>query len=55
MPATHNLDDLKAQHARLETELEQQNSRPHPDDQVIADLKRQKLKIKDEIAEMTRH
>jgi hypothetical protein len=55
MPTTHNLEDLKAQHARLEHELEQQNSRPHPDDQTIADLKRQKLKIKDEIAEMTRH
>lgn len=55
MPATINLEDLKAKHAALENELERQNSRPHPDDQVIADLKRQKLKIKDEIAQMTRH
>lgn len=55
MPTTHNLDDLKAQHAELENELAKQNSRPHPDDQQIADLKRKKLKIKDEIAEMTRH
>ncbi|MBM3548597.1 MAG: DUF465 domain-containing protein [Alphaproteobacteria bacterium] len=55
MPTTHNIDDLKAKHADLEHELEAENSRPHPDDQRIADLKRKKLKVKDEIAEMTRH
>jgi hypothetical protein len=55
MTATHSLDDLKAKHAALEHALEAENQRPHPDDAVIADLKRQKLKIKDQIAEMTRH
>jgi hypothetical protein len=51
----HNLDSLKAKHAALEHAIEEENNRPHPDDTVITDLKRQKLKIKDQIAEMTRH
>jgi hypothetical protein len=55
MATTHSLDNLKAKHAQLENALEQENHRPHPDDVLIADLKRQKLKIKDQIAEMTRH
>lgn len=55
MPTTHSIDDLKAKHADLEHQLEAENARPHPDDQVIADLKRKKLKVKDEIADMTRH
>ncbi len=55
MPTTHSLDDLKAKHASLEHQLEEQTARPHPDDTVITDLKRQKLKVKDQIAEITRH
>ena len=56
MPTTHSsLEDLKAMHASLETKLEQEHNRPHPDDTVITDLKRQKLKVKDQIAEITRH
>ncbi|MSP50554.1 MAG: DUF465 domain-containing protein [Alphaproteobacteria bacterium] len=55
MAGMHSLDHLKAKHADLEHELETENRRPHPDDQLIADLKRQKLKVKDEIAEITRH
>lgn len=41
---------LEAQHAQLEKDLEQENNRPHPDPVVIAELKKQKLKIKDELA-----
>lgn len=56
MPTTHtSLEDLKAKHASLEHELEQENNRPHPDEVLITDLKRQKLKVKDQIAEITRH
>ena len=51
----HNLDSLKAKHAALEHAIQEENNRPHPDDNLITDLKRQKLKIKDQIAEMTRH
>ncbi|MBM3535637.1 MAG: DUF465 domain-containing protein [Alphaproteobacteria bacterium] len=55
MPTTHSIDDLKAKHADLEHQIEAENARPHPDDRVIADLKRKKLKIKDEMAEIARH
>ena len=55
MASLQSLNDLKAEHADLEHRLEEENGRPHPDDRVIADLKRKKLKLKDEIAEITRH
>ena len=41
---------LKAQHAELEEALALEINRPHPDDSVVADIKKQKLRIKDEIA-----
>ncbi|MGO1118475.1 YdcH family protein [Rhodovibrionaceae bacterium A322] len=44
---------LQKKHASLDTALEQENLRPHPDDMVIHDLKREKLKIKDEIATLS--
>ena len=34
----------------MKHEIEEENQRPHPDDFRIAELKRQKLRIKDEIA-----
>ena len=40
-------------HAEPETELDDQNSRPIPDTEAIADLKRQKLAIKDELAKLS--
>ena len=43
------IEKLKADHAGLEQEIEDELSRPYPDDQHIADLKRQKLRIKDEL------
>ena len=46
---------MKAKHAALENAIREENNRPHPDDTKIHDLKRQKLKIKDEIALINRH
>ena len=43
---------LKSKHHKLEVELENENSRPHPDDVHIAELKKEKLRIKDELASM---
>ena len=37
----------------LETAIEQENSRPLPDDVAIVDLKKQKLRIKDELASLS--
>jgi hypothetical protein len=40
---------LRERHATLEHEIDQENSRPHPNHERIASLKRQKLRIKDEM------
>ncbi|NQV44558.1 MAG: DUF465 domain-containing protein [Rhodospirillales bacterium] len=53
-----NLDDqietLKSKHQALETAIDRENNRPQPDDGAIADLKKRKLRIKDEL-EQIRH
>jgi len=41
---------LKTKHAELDAAIVEENARPHPDDVEIAQLKKQKLAIKDEIA-----
>lgn len=45
---TH-LASLQQKHGSLEDELHAEMTRPSMQDQVIADLKRRKLRIKDEI------
>ncbi len=47
-----NVDTLKAKHNALEKSINTENSRPNPDDLIISDLKKQKLRIKDQIADM---
>lgn len=44
---------LRQKHEALEAAIEEMNSRPHPDDVHIHDLKKQKLQIKDEIARLS--
>ena len=51
MSVDNNLTTLKARHTELEQALEVENSRPHPDQVVVAKLKKQKLRIKDEMAQ----
>ena len=46
------VDTLKSKHHALEEAIETENNRPHPDDIEIASLKKQKLRIKDELAAM---
>ncbi|HLI13541.1 MAG TPA: YdcH family protein [Alphaproteobacteria bacterium] len=55
MNIEERIDALKARHAALEDAIQQETCRPLPDTGRIHDLKRQKLRIKDEIAEMSRH
>lgn len=55
MNVTERIEALKARHAALDNAIQEENTRPHPDDTRIHDLKRQKLKIKDEIAYMGKH
>lgn len=52
---SERIDVLKAKHAALENAIQDEANRPLPDEIKIHDLKRQKLKIKDEIAQMSHH
>lgn len=49
MSLQDRISALRERHANLETQIDEENSRPHPDDWRITELKRQKLRIKDEI------
>ena len=49
MSENPKIESLRAQHAALEAQLDKESSRPHPDDCSISELKREKLRIKDEI------
>lgn len=49
---TH-LDHLNEKHAELENKINEESHRPAPDSLRIMDLKREKLKIKEEIERFT--
>jgi hypothetical protein len=49
MSLQDRLESLRARHASLEQAIFQENTRPLPNTDAITDLKRQKLRIKDEI------
>ena len=55
MIAEPHLESLKIKHADLDAKIADEERRPHPDDDVIHDLKKQKLRIKDELAGLQRH
>ena len=55
MSLDEKIDALKSKHQALEAAIEEENSRPHPDDIEIASLKKQKLRIKDELASISSH
>lgn len=47
-----HLSSLAEKHRRLEQAIEEENSRPHPDDIRLHALKREKLRLKDEMARL---
>ncbi len=49
MQSAH-LSALEAKHATLDSKIAEEEGRPNPDGTVIADLKKRKLKLKEEIA-----
>jgi hypothetical protein len=53
MPKSDRVRSLEAKHAKLERELHHEEARPAPSAPVVASLKREKLKIKDELARMS--
>ena len=52
MSADARVESLQQMHHDLEEAIKEENLRPKPDASVLSDLKRQKLRIKDEIAEL---
>ena len=52
MSVDEHITTLKARHTELEQALAAANSRPHPDQVRVAKLKKQKLRIKDEMAQL---
>jgi len=49
-----HLESLKIKHADLDAQIADEERRPHPDDDIIHYLKKQKLRIKDELAQLQR-
>lgn len=47
--ANAHLEALSARHARLESQIVAEHSRPQPDSALIARLKREKLRLKEEM------
>lgn len=52
MSLQDRIESLRARHRNLEEAIDQEISRPMPNDETLADLKRQKLRIKDEIFQL---
>ena len=55
MSQLDRIEALREKHASLERALDEEAHRPLPDQSAIYDLKRQKLRIKDEIYELERN
>lgn len=46
------IESLRSKHTALDTALQEEGRRPIPNPTVVSDLKRQKLRLKDEIERM---
>jgi len=55
MTADERLASLRNKHAAIESAIDEEEHRPHPDDLRIVELKREKLRIKDQIAGHLNH
>lgn len=47
----NHMSALRIKHADLETKLEREETRPMPDGELILNLKKQKLQLKDAMAQ----
>jgi hypothetical protein len=52
MSVFDRIESLRSQHALLEEAIREETHRPHPDELRIHELKREKLRLKDEISSM---
>jgi len=53
MSLQDRIEALKSKHHSLEEAIENENARPRPDEAEIMKLKKQKLQIKDELANLS--
>lgn len=53
MSTVDQIESLKEKHQSLEQAIAQENLRPHPDDDAICNLKKQKLLLKDQILRLS--
>jgi hypothetical protein len=54
MSLQDHIGTLRARHSALESDLAIEDHYPHPNEEVIGRLKREKLRLKDEIAALDR-
>ena len=54
MSVQDRVEALREKHASLERAIEEESHRPFPNQDAITDLKRQKLRLKDEIFQLER-
>ena len=47
---TVQVEELESKHAALHALIEEEEHRPHPDDDLLHRLKKEKLRLKDELA-----
>ena len=52
MSVQDRIEALREKHASLERALDEEIHRPLPDQDAVHDLKRQKLRIKDELSQL---
>lgn len=52
MTSEDRIESLRAKHQALETELKNETQRPNPDPAIVSKIKKEKLRIKDEIARL---
>ncbi len=55
MSVLDHIEELREKHALLERAIDEEVHRPLPNHDAITDLKRQKLRIKDEIVQLEQH
>lgn len=55
MALENRIDSLKSRHGKLETALDMEKARPYPNEVEIHTLKKEKLRIKDELKNLTHH
>lgn len=52
MSLHEHVDSLRAKHARLEQQIDEEQHRPLPDNNILVKLKREKLRLKEAIEKL---